>query len=315
MDIRQLRYFQEIVAQGSLTRAAESLHVAQPALSLHLKNMEEQLGTRLLTRSRSGVTPTEAGDLLLQRARAILEDLARTEDDIRNLETDPSGIVRIGLPGTISAMVSLPLILAARERFPRITLNITEAMSGFVGDWLSEGKIDLAVLYSRSKDARIRSELLLEEELVVLWSADAERPLEMSMEALDKVPMVLPSGAHGLRVLIDRTFQALGFAPEIAMEIDSFNNIKRLVAAGFGPSILPLYAVTEEVVAGSLRVSRIAAPGLWRGAHLMSPGGRPVTRALEAVHALLREVILDLRDKGAWAASRPPQVSGTAQVS
>ncbi|UES39674.1 LysR family transcriptional regulator [Roseibium aggregatum] len=315
MDIRQLRYFQEIVAQGSLTRAAESLHVAQPALSLHLKNMEEQLGTRLLTRSRSGVTPTEAGELLLQRARAILEDLARTEDDIRNLETDPSGIVRIGLPGTISAMVSLPLILAARERFPRITLNITEAMSGFVGDWLSEGKIDLAVLYSRSKDARIRSELLLEEELVVLWPADAERPLEMNMEALDNVPMVLPSGAHGLRVLIDRTFQALGFAPEIAMEIDSFNNIKRLVAAGFGPSILPLYAVTEEVAAGSLCVSRIAAPGLWRGAHLMSPGGRPVTRALEAVHALLREVILDLRDKGAWAASRPPQVSGTETVS
>ncbi|NKI56985.1 LysR family transcriptional regulator [Labrenzia sp. PO1] len=315
MDIRQLRYFLEIVAQGSLTRAAESLHVAQPALSLHLKNMEEQLGTRLLTRSRSGVTPTEAGELLLQRARAILEDLARTEDDIRNLETDPSGIVRIGLPGTISAMVSLPLILAARERFPRITLNITEAMSGFVGDWLSEGKIDLAVLYSRSKDARIRSELLLEEELVVLWPADAERPLEMNMEALDNVPMVLPSGAHGLRVLIDRTFQALGFAPEIAMEIDSFNNIKRLVAAGFGPSILPLYAVTEEVAAGSLCVSRIAAPGLWRGAHLMSPGGRPVTRALEAVHALLREVILDLRDKGAWAASRPPQVSGTETVS
>ncbi len=315
MDIRQLRYFLEIVAQGSLTRAAESLHVAQPALSLHLKNMEEQLGTRLLTRSRSGVTPTEAGELLLQRARAILEDLARTEDDIRNLETDPSGIVRIGLPGTISAMVSLPLILAARERFPRITLNITEAMSGFVGDWLSEGKIDLAVLYSRSKDARIRSELLLEEELVVLWPADAERPQEMNMEALDNVPMVLPSGAHGLRVLIDRTFQALGFAPEIAMEIDSFNNIKRLVAAGFGPSILPLYAVTEEVAAGSLCVSRIAAPGLWRGAHLMSPSGRPVTRALEAVHALLREVILDLRDKGAWAASRPPQVSGTANVS
>ncbi|MGS4989554.1 LysR family transcriptional regulator [Roseibium sp. RP-7] len=315
MDIRQLRYFLEIVAQGSLTRAAESLHVAQPALSLHLKNMEEQLDTRLLTRSRSGVTPTEAGELLLQRARAILEDLARTEDDIRNLETDPSGIVRIGLPGTISAMVSLPLILAARERFPRITLNITEAMSGFVGDWLSEGKIDLAVLYSRSKDARIRSELLLEEELVVLWPADAERPQEMNMEALDNVPMVLPSGAHGLRVLIDRTFQALGFAPEIAMEIDSFNNIKRLVAAGFGPSILPLYAVTEEVAAGSLCVSRIAAPGLWRGAHLMSPSGRSVTRALEAVHALLREVILDLRDKGAWAASRPPQVSGTANVS
>jgi LysR family nitrogen assimilation transcriptional regulator len=307
MDIRQLRYFQEIVAQGSLTRAAESLHVAQPALSLHLKNMEEQLGTRLLTRSRSGVTPTEAGDLLLQRARTILEDLARTEDDIRNLEADPSGIVRIGLPGTISAMVSLPLIMAARERYPRITLNINEAMSGFVGDWLSEGKVDLAVLYSRSKEQRIRSELLLEEELVVLWSGEAGCPPVMSLGDLESVPMVLPSGAHGLRVLIDSTFQALGFAPDIAIEIDSFNNIKRLVAAGFGPSILPLYAVTEEVAAGALCVSRIAAPGLWRGAHLMSPGGRPVTRAVEAVHSVLRDVILDLRDSGAWAASRPPQ--------
>lgn len=307
MDIRQLRYFQEIVAQGSLTRAAESLHVAQPALSLHLKNMEEQLGTRLLTRSRSGVTPTEAGDLLLQRARAILEDLARTEDDIRNLEADPSGVVRIGLPGTISAMVSLPLILAARERFPRITLNINEAMSGFVGDWLSEGKVDLAVLYSRSKDKRIFSELLLEEELVVLWPGEGGCPPVMSLGDLEKVPMVLPSGAHGLRVLINSEFQALGFAPEIAMEIDSFNNIKRLVSAGFGPSILPLYAVTEEVAAGALCVSRIAAPGLWRGAHLMSPGGRPVTRAVEAVHTLLRDVILDLRDSSAWAASRPPQ--------
>ena len=251
----------------------------------------------------------------LYRAEVFRSTHWRTRlDNTTNWAVVTTGLA-LSLTFSTPEALSLPLILAARERFPRITLNITEAMSGFVGDWLSEGKIDLAVLYSRSKDARIRSELLLEEELVVLWPADAERPLEMSMEALDKVPMVLPSGAHGLRVLIDRTFQALGFAPEIAMEIDSFNNIKRLVAAGFGPSILPLYAVTEEVAAGSLRVSRIAAPGLWRGAHLMSPGGRPVTRALEAVHALLREVILDLRDKGAWAASRPPQVSGTAQVS
>ena len=313
MDIRQLRYFLEIVEQGSLTRAAESLHVAQPALSLHLKNMEEQLGTRLLTRSRSGVTPTEAGELLLRRARGILEDLARTEDDIRNLEADPSGVVRIGFPGTVSAMISLPLILAARERFPRITLNITEAMSGYVADWLSEGKVDLAVLYSKSKDPRIRSELLLEEELVVLWPRGSKRPQEMDLAALKGVPMVLPSGAHGLRVLIDRKFQALGFAPEIAMEIDSFNNIKRLVSAGFGPSILPLYAVSEEVAAGTLCVSRFSAPGLWRGAHLMSPGGRPATRAFEAVRELLKTVILELRDTGAWGAARPPSCAVTEE--
>lgn len=198
-------------------------------------------------------------------------------------------------------MVSLPLILAARERYPRITLNITEAMSGFVGEWLSEGKVDLAVLYSRSGDPHILSDLLLEEELVVLWPGGSAPPKTLDLAALDGEPMVLPSGAHGLRVLIDRTCRELGFTPEIAMEIDSFNNIKRLVAAGFGPSILPLYAVSEEVASGALTVSHIAAPGLWRGAHLMSRTGRPVPRAQGAVRDLLKEVIIGLRDTGEWA--------------
>lgn len=306
MDIRQLRYFLEIAEQGSLTKAAERLHVAQPALSLHVKNMEEQLGTELLIRGRAGVRPTEAGDLLVERARRILDDLARTEDDIRNLDGDPAGIVRLGFPGTISAMVSLPLILAARQSYPRITLNITEAMSGFIGEWLSEGKIDLAVLYSRSRDPQILSDLLLEEELVVVWPGGSSPPETLDLAELADEPMVLPSGAHGLRVLIDQTCQGLGFAPSIAMEIDSFNNIKRLVAAGFGPSILPLYAVAEEVASGVLRVSHIASPGLWRGAYLMSRGGRPVPRAQAAVRDLLKEVIIGLRDKGAWAAARVP---------
>ncbi len=89
MDIRQLRYFVAIVEHGSITRASEMLNVAQPALSLHLKNMEEHLGTRLLIRSRTGVMPTEAGTLLAQRAQTILDDLARTEDDRRSCRSVP----------------------------------------------------------------------------------------------------------------------------------------------------------------------------------------------------------------------------------
>ncbi len=306
MDVRQLRYFLEIVEQGSLTRAADRLHVAQPALSLHLKNMEAQLGTRLLNRSRSGVEPTEAGVLLVRRARAILDDLARTEDDIRNLEADPAGIVRIGLPGTISGLISLPLILAARERYPRITLNIAEAMSGFIGDWLSEGRVDIAVLYTEPRDGKIVSELLLEEELVVLWQGGNGQPEELELAGLDGVPLVLPSAAHGLRMLIDAKLQAIGITPTIAMEIDSFANIKRLVAAGFGASILPLYAAEKEVEAGELAVSRISKPGLWRGAHLMYSTGRPVPRAQEAVQDLLREVVAGLLEAGDWAGAQRP---------
>ncbi|MES0882700.1 LysR family transcriptional regulator [Roseibium sp. SCP14] len=304
MDIRQLRYFLEIVEHGSLTRASAHLNVAQPALSLHLKNMEEQLGTRLLNRSRAGVTPTEAGKLLVLRARTILNDLARTEDDIRNLESDPMGTVRIGIPGTLSGMIALPLIMAARERYPRITINIAEAMSGFIADWLSEGRVDIALLYSRSHEEGVVSELLLEEELVVLWQGEADAPDDLDLSELENIPLVLPSPPHGLRHLVDRKLAAIGLEPTIAIEIDSYSNIKRLVSAGIGASILPRYAVQDELEAGQLRVSRISAPGLWRDAFLLYPSDRPVTRAQEAIRDLLRDVIADLLATGAWAAAR-----------
>lgn len=309
MDVRHLRYFLEIVERGSITGAAQSLNVAQPALSLHVKNMEEQLGTRLLLRSRSGTVPTQAGALLARRARTILDDLARTEDDIRTLDRDPSGVVRIGLPGTIGGIIALPLLEAVRDAYPGIRLNIVEGMSGFISGWLSEGRVDLAVLYNQPTAADAVSEMLLEEELVVLWRGDLERLPEMSLSGLRGVPLVLPSAEHGLRIQIEAVLRELGFAPNVVVEIDSYANIKRLVASGFGASILPLHTVREEVRAGHLAVSRIAAPGLWRSVHLVQPAAGPATRAQEAVCALVHDTVLGLVASGEWTGARSPQTA------
>lgn len=304
MDLRQMRYFLAIAEAGSITRAAEHLGVAQPALSLHVKTMEEALETQLLIRSKSGVTPTEAGRLLMQRARTILDDLARTEDDIRTLDADPMGEVRIGLPGTISNIIALPLIAAARDRYPRIRLNITEAMSGFIADWLEDGQVDLAVLYEPSRPPGIASHQLLEEELVVLWSTQTEAPEIISLADMLDVPLILPSGPHGLRALVEQAFVTLGNRPKVVMEIDSYANIKRLVAAGYGGSILPLHSVLPETLDGTLVISRIAAPGLKRGAWLAHPAGRPATRAKEAVLELTVEVVKALLESGTWAGAQ-----------
>ncbi|WP_323767057.1 LysR family transcriptional regulator [Marinovum sp.] len=291
MDLRQLRYFLAIAEAGSMTRAARQLGVAQPALSLHVKTMEAALGTRLLIRAKSGVTPTEAGALLMRRARSLLDDLARTEDDIRTLAADPAGEVRLGLPGTIGTLIALPLIEAARARFPRIRLTIAEAMSGFIAGWLEEGRVDLAVLYTPSTAPGVVSTLLLEEELALLWSPDTARPCDLGLAALREVPLVLPSGMHGLRRLVDRACADAGFAPTVAIEIDSYATIKRLVAAGHGASILPIHAVQPEAAAGTLAMSPLAPPGLWRGVWLAHPSGRPASRAGEAILALTTEVI------------------------
>lgn len=307
MDLRQLRYFLAIIECGSISHAARELNVAQPALSLHIKNMETKLDTRLLHRSRSGVTPTEAGELLARRARSLLAELARTTDDIRTLDTDPAGVVRVGLTGTISSIIALPLLKAARERYPRIQLNIAEAMSGFIAEWMAEGRVDIAVLYEAARNEDMISELLLEEELVVLWPNGSNCKAQMSIEELRDVAMVVPSSVHGLRSQIDKALADKGIVPVIAIEIDSYINIKRLVAEGFGASILPAHAVLQEAQDGTLCVSRITHPGLWRGAHLISPSGRSVSRAQEAISDLLREVIQNLLITGDWPATRSPQ--------
>ena len=131
MDLRQLRYFTAIVEQGSFSKAATKLRVAQPALSQHLRHMEDELGVALLHRGTRGVLPTEAGERLLERARAILADFAELRDSVRGESAAPGGEVRIGLPGTVSEQFSVPLIEAARERYPAVRIRIAEAMSGF----------------------------------------------------------------------------------------------------------------------------------------------------------------------------------------
>ncbi len=305
VDLRQLRYFLAITDRGSITGAAEVLGVAQPALSLHLKNMEAELGTKLLERHAAGVTPTEAGRLLASRARSILDDVARMTDDIRTLEAAPTGTVRIGLPGTIAELVALPLIEAVHDQYPGVTLNILEGMSGFVSDWLTEGRVDIGVLYSAPKGSDVTSQPLLDEELVLILAADADSPTEIALPDLDAMKMVLPSPAHGLRALIDLALGEIDVTPQLAVEIDAYASIKSLVSSGYGASILPYHAVARDVSHGRLKAVHVTNPGLWRRVHLVAQSNRPATRAQTAVRDVLHSVIQKLLEDGHWTGARP----------
>lgn len=300
LDTRKLRYFATIVEEGSFSRAASRLNVAQPALSLHVKTMEEQLGTALLIREAHGVRPTEAGALLAQRARTVLAELERTEDEIRSFGKMPSGTVRIGLPGTISGVLAVPLIARVRERYPRIKLIIAEAMSGFVRDWLTDGRIELAVLYTELREAGFHSETLLKEELMVLLPAGHSMPPD-DVAALAEMPLILPSGAHGLRKMIDAHMRDNGVRVDPVIEVDSYANIKKLVTAGYGCSVLPYHTVVDEVGAGQLAVQHFADPKLWRSVHLAYSVSHPLSSAANAVSALMKEVVAQLIATGEWA--------------
>ena len=307
MDLRQLRYFIAIAEQGSFSKAATLLNVAQPALSLHVRNMEADLNTLLLFRSPQGVVPTEAGNILLKNARIILDQLTVTIEEIRGSEAHPAGEVRLGLPGTISQILSVPLITAARKHYPGIKLRIAEAMSGFVLEWMSESRIDLAVLYVNVEDRALSSACILSEELCLFGPKEplldvAPPPAGTSILYRDvtKLPLILPSPHHGLRILLEREASALSLSLNTTIDVDSYANIKELVEEGMGYSILPYHAIAQEVQEERLLSWSIREPVPQRDVHIVYANDRPMTNAVKAIQALCRDTLLSLASTGRW---------------
>lgn len=319
MDLRQLRYFTAIVEQGSFSKAATKLRVAQPALSQHLRHMEDELGVPLLHRGARGVTPTEAGERLLARARSLLAEFAELRDSVRGEMAAPGGEVRIGLPGTVSEQFSVALIEAARARYPAIRIRIAEAMSGFVLDWLRRGEVDLAVIYSTSDPKGLGIHHVLTEELC-LFGAPSLTTLatapggRITLGQAASLDLILPGAGHGLRDQID---EAAGVQTTIApaIEIESYNQIKRLVARGLGYGILPRMAVSAEEKAGLFLTWRIEKPALYRKVYLAYSTERPIPMAARAVGQLSWEILRGLVADETWTATlggdgEPPALYG-----
>lgn len=309
MDLRQLRYFVAIVRCGSISQASLRLNIAQPALSLHIRNMEADLGTPLLFRTPHGVQPTEAGAILFRNACAILNRFELARQEIKGNAAEPSGEVRVGLPSSVSQVLGVPLILAARERVPKVTLCVAEAMSGYVLDWLRQGRVDLGLLYQPVDDRGLRSVALLSEMLVLFGPAEApmgvasppEGPVSFARCA--GLPLVLPSSGHGLRDLVEEAAAARGVRIAPVVEIDAYTGIKALVERRLGYSILPAYAVQGEVAEGRLRAWPFDPP-LARTVHLAEPTDRPLSHAVKAVGRLCTETLRDLVGSGAWNSAR-----------
>ncbi|MBV2183058.1 MAG: LysR family transcriptional regulator [Rhizobium sp.] len=310
MDLRQLRYFVAIVEQGSFSKAAATLNVAQPALSLHVRNMESDLGTALLFRSPQGVLATEAGEILLRNARIIIDQFSIAQEEIRGHEAEPTGEVRLGLPGTISQILSVPLIIAARKRYPKIKLRIAEAMSGFISEWIRESRVDIAVLYIPVEDRALTSYPVLTEELCLLGPVtpmeDVKTPAfgQVTLKQVAPLPLILPSSSHGLRELLEREASAGNLHLNTVIDVDSYGNIKELVERGMGYSILPFNAIARDVRDGRLRSWRISKPDLKRDVHLVHPADRPMTNAVSAIEALCRDTLLELAATGEWSGAR-----------
>jgi LysR family nitrogen assimilation transcriptional regulator len=295
MDIRGLRYFIAIVDCGSLTKAAEQVCVAQPALSQQLAALEADLGVPLLLRSPKGVAPTEAGMTLYRHARTIMKQLEVTRTEVRTSGSGVSGTVAVGLPTTAAAVLAMPLLRAARAAYPDVRLQLFESMSGYIGELLANSRLDFAILFRDSDSRAVALEPLAEESLCLIGQPSAAPALSsaqdaVSLAALDGLPLVLPSGAQGLRLLVERAFAQAGIALNVVADLDSLPCLLSTAEEGLACTILPASTLAAT---GMKTPSWRITPDIRRTLSLCWPRSGPRTPAAAVVEKLLRQIVAE----------------------
>ncbi|QOL50982.1 LysR substrate-binding domain-containing protein [Massilia litorea] len=307
MELRQLRYFVAIVDHGSLSRAALVLHVAQPALTQQLRQLEEELGAQLLHRSAHGVLSTDAGKVFYEHAQAILKQVADARSAVTQSTTRPSGSVTLGLPHSISGALALPLLTAARTTYPEITLQLTEEISGNLIEQLKSGRLNLAVLFDDGQLGGFEATPLVEEDLMYICRTDSlskPRSASIALAAALSNTLILPAQQHGVRPLIEAAAAGAGLALTKLIEINSIAILKSALLADMGATLLPLAPLRAEIDSGLLAATPIENPPIRRSVTLCASRNIPLTNAAAAISRLVRQVTEMLCANGAWPGAR-----------
>jgi LysR family nitrogen assimilation transcriptional regulator len=302
MDFRQLRTFNCVAELGSLSKASDTLRVAQPALSRQIKLLEHELRTELFTRNGRGMVLTEAGRLLLARTAGIVRQIDQIRDDIQSTSGAPSGRVVLGLVPTVSRVLSARLARRTVESYPGISLRIVESYGGHLLEWLHRGEMDLAIVYGPSVDLHLAVQTLGRDHIVGVGprGCGLARKKQVEIGWLLRQRLVLPSQSHGLRALIERVAAKQKLKLGVQVEADSFRVLTSLVEEGLGFSLLPPSAVRSEVAEGRLEAAAISKQALSRELVIASPIDHPGSTATAAITALLRSEIRACRQEGLW---------------
>ena len=316
MELRQLRYFVAIVDHGSLSRAARVLHIAQPALTQQLRQLEQELGAQLLHRSAQGVLSTDAGKLFYEHAQAILKQVGDARSAVTQSLNTPTGTVALGLPQSISGALALPLLTAIRETYPEITLQLTEELSGSLIEQLKSGRINLAVLFDDGQLSAFTSTPLVEEEMMFIARSGSRFVTggpSIALADAVQLPLILPGLQHGVRPRIENIVRSAGLSIAHVIDINSIAILKSALLADLGATILPVAPVLAEIERGDMVAQTISGAQISRTVALCASKNIPLTNAAAAVERLVLEVTQTLCGSGRWlgAHALQPPVAGT----
>lgn len=266
MELYQLAYFIAVAEHRNFTRAAERLHLAQPALSQQMKNLESELGAPLFVRSRKATVLTQAGEVLLAKARNLLADATAAKQAVADVANLKRGKLVLAAIPSISGRWLPPALRRFRQAYPQIELILKEGSSDEVSTMIDTAQAEIGFLQFPTDNKRFAAGLILSEAFVVLLprSHDLARSRAISLTQLADEPFVLYKGKAKEVVL--NTCRDLGFEPTVACESGELETVRSLVAAHLGVAVLPELAVQsvgKTLVVQSLKKPRLARKLGW----------------------------------------------------
>ena len=298
MDLRQLRYFVGIVQAGSLSRAADHLHVAQSAISHHLASLETELDKQLVMRGPKGIVLADAGTVLYRHAEAILRHVELAKQDATNTLSVPSGHVSIGFPSALSAILGFELFVRVRTAHPQILLHVTDGNSSLLRERLDNGRLDIAILFAGQAERGLAVEPLLIEELFYVTADKESSPICLAEAA--RLPLLVPGPGSGVQHAAQQQFKEHGLSVTPIGEIDSVHTLCRAVASGIGNTILPWSALYDGGREITLSYRKFADAKLTRPVALCLSEVAHHGPAINAVASMLRDLIRELVESKHW---------------
>ena len=290
MTLQQLKILLAVARHGSFTRASQELHVSQPALSLHIRQLEEEVGQPLFDRTGKGATLTEAGRFVEQYAFRIFAEFRELEQGLGELRGVQRGELAVGASTTPGNYLLPRIIGEFRRRYPKIAVHLEITNSREMGLRVLRNEVDLALVGGRIvEDSRLIVEPYVVDELVLVvapthaWARRRRiRPEDLGQESL-----IVREAGSATRWVMEEAFRLQGIPYQVGMELGQTEAIKGAVAAGVGVAILSRFAVAHEVACGTLAVARLEGISLTRDFFLV----RLKDKRQSAVGLAFREVL------------------------
>ena len=248
MDLRQVRYFVETARLGGFTRAAESLRIAQPAISMAVKRLEDELELTLFSRKDKRVTLTAEGEIFMAHALRLLADVKGAEREMAELKGLGKGKVRIGIPPMLSTYFFPGVIRDFCLRYPRLGLSVYGDGAGRIQQMIGAGELDMGVIAERSIQENMEGHHFLREEVVACVPRNHPFATKETLSFADFVsqPLVFYTEGYYLRELIMESLNTGDAEPDIVFETNLLTLMKPLVREGLGISAFLRMVVADD---------------------------------------------------------------------